>query len=150
MTKKKFLYKLCYFKLPLFYDKQLLFIMFLSTLITQMAIHGQTFSKSKHSLFKISKYLEVRHFQSYGQWVKAIGPGVSYSVEGLGMTVLKLHSIIDSRTIIPGEVCGDEAHVSSENSFLKQRTLTNIVLYISLGKIPTFIKQLKLFQIPLK
>ena len=84
-----------------------------------MAIHGQTFSKSKHSLFKISKYLEVRHFQSYGQWVKAIGPGVSYSVEGLGMTVLKPHSIIDSRTIIPGEVCGDEAHVSSENSFLK-------------------------------
>ena len=124
--------------------------MFLSTLITQMAIHGQTFSKSKHSLFKISKYLEVRHFQSYGQWVKAIGPGVSYSVEGLGMTVLKPHSIIDSRTIIPGEVCGDEAHVSSENSFLKQRTLTNIVLYISLGKIPTLIKQLKLFQIPLK
>ena len=124
--------------------------MFLSTLITQMAIHGQTFSKSKHSLFKISKYLEVRHFQSYGQWVKAIGPGVSYSAEGLGMTVLKPHSIIDSRTIIPGEVCGDEAHVSSENSFLKQRTLTNIVLYISLGKIPTLIKQLKLFQIPLK
>ena len=78
--------------------------------------------------------MEVRHFQSYGQWVKAIGPGVSYSAEGLGMTVLKPHSIIDSRTIIPGEVCGDEAHVSSENSFLKQRTLTHIVLYISLGK----------------
>ena len=46
-------------------------------------------------------------------------PGVSYSVEGLWMTVLKLHSIIDSRTISPSEVCGDEASVSSENSFLK-------------------------------
>ena len=75
---------------------------------------------------------------------------MSYLVEGLGMTVLKLPTKTDSRTISPGEVCGDEAHVSSENSFLKQRTLTNIVLYISLGKIPTLIKQLKLFQIPLK
>ena len=90
-----------------------------------MAIHGQTFSKSKHSLFKISKCLEVRHFQSYGQWVKVIGTGVSYLVEGLGMTVLKLLSTIDSRTISPSEVCGDEAPVSSENSC--------IVLYISLG-----------------
>ena len=115
-----------------------------------MAIHGQTFSKSKHSLFKISKYLEVRHFQSYGQWVKAIGSGESYSVEGLGVTVLKLHSTIDSRTISPGEVCGDKAPVSSENSCLKQHALTHIVLYISLCKIPTLIKQLKLFKIPLK
>ena len=89
--------------------------------------------------------MEVRHFQSYGQWVKAISPGVSYSVEGLSITVLKLHSIIDSREIRPGEVCGDEAPVSSENSFLKQRTLTYIVLYISLRKIPTLIKQLKPF-----
>ena len=71
-------------------------------------------------------------------------------VEGLGMTVLKLPSTIDSRTISHSEVCGDEAPVSSENSFLKQRTLTHIVLYISLGKIPTLIKQLKLFLIPLK
>ena len=118
VTKKKFLYKLCYYKLSLFYDKQLPFI---PLNFDNPNTHkcNQTFSKSKHSLFKISKYLEVRHFQSYGQWVKAIGPGVSYSVEGLGMTVLKPHSIIDSRTIIPGEVCGDEAHVSSENSFLK-------------------------------
>ena len=115
-----------------------------------MAIHGQTFSKSKHSLFKISKYLEVRHFQSYGQWVKAIGTGVSYLDDVLGITVLKLPSTIDSRTISPGEVCGDEALVSSENSFLKQRTLTHIVLYISLGKMPTLIKELKLFEIPLK
>ena len=89
-----------------------------------MAIHGQTFSKSKHSLFKISKYLEVRHFQSYGQWVKTIGTGVSCLVEGLGMTVLKLPSTIDSRTLSPGEVCGDEAPASSENSILKQCTLT--------------------------
>ena len=115
VTKKKFLYKLCYFKLPFFYDKQLLFIVFLSTLITQMAIHGQTFSKSKHSLFKISKYLEVQHFQSYGQWVKAIRTGVSYLDEGLGMMVLKLPSTIDSRPISPGEVCGDETPVSFEN-----------------------------------
>ena len=148
--KKKFLNKLCYFKLLLFYDKQLLFIMFISTLITQMAIHGQTFSKRKHSLFKISKHLEVRHFQSYGQWVKAIGTGVSYLDEGLGMTVLKLPSTIDSRIISPGEVCGDKAPLSSENSFLKQGTLTCIVLHIRLGKIPTLIKQLKLFKIPLK
>ena len=70
---------------------------------------------------------------------------MSYLVEGLGMTVLKLPSTIDSRTTSPSEVCGDEAPVSSENSFLKQRTLTHIVLYISLGKIPTLIKQLKLF-----
>ena len=53
--------------------------------------------------------------------------------EGLGMTVLKLPSTIDSRTISPGKDCGDEAPVSSENSFLKQRTLTHSVL--SLGKI---------------
>ena len=124
--------------------------MFLSTLITQMAIHGQTFSKSKHSLFKISKYLVVRHFQSYGQWVKAIGTGVSYLDEGLGMTVLKLPSTFDSRPISPGEVCGDETPVSFENSFLKQCPLTCIVLYIPLDKIPTLIKQLKLFKIPLK
>ena len=102
--------------------------MFLSTLITQIVIHDQTFSKRKHSLFKISKYLEVRHFQSYGQWVKTIGTGVSYLDEGLGMTVLKLSSTIDSRTISPGDVCWDEAPVSSENSFLKQCTLTYIVL----------------------
>ena len=113
VTKKKFLYKLCYYKIPLFYDKQLLFIMFLSTLIK--------------SIGKVYRYI------------------VSYLVEGLGMTVLKLTSFIDSRTISPGEVCGDEAPVSSENSFLKQCTLTCIVLYISLGKIPTLIKQLKLF-----
>ena len=89
--------------------------------------------------------MEVRHFQSYGQWVKAIGTGVSYLDEGLGMTVLKLPSTIDSRTISPGKDCGDEAPVSSENSFLKQRTLTYIVLYTSLRKIPTLIKQLKPF-----
>ena len=47
--------------------------------------------------------------------------------EGLGMTVLKLPSTIDSRTISPGKDCGDEAPVSSENSFLKQRTLTHSV-----------------------
>ena len=70
---------------------------------------------------------------------------MSYLVEGLGMAVLKLPSTIDSRTISPWKVCGDEAPVSSENSFLKQHTLTHIVLYISLGKIPTLIKQLKLF-----
>ena len=77
---------------------------------------------------------------------------MSYLVDGLGMKVLKLPSTIESRTISPAEVCGDEAHVSSENfkKFLKQRTLTHIVLYISLGKIPILIKQLKLFQIPLK
>ena len=74
-----------------------------------------------------------------------IGVGVSYLVEGMGMTVLKLVSTIDSRTISPGEVCGDEASVSSENSFLKQHTLTHIVSYISLGKKPTLIKQVKLF-----
>ena len=90
--------------------------------------------------------MEVRHFQSYGQWVKAIGTGVSYLDEGLGMTVLKLPSTIDSRTISPGEVCGDEASASSENSFLKQHTLIRIVLYISLGKIPTLIKQLSFFK----
>ena len=94
--------------------------------------------------------MEVQHFQSYGQWVKAIGTGVSYLDEGLGMTVLKLPSTIDSRPISPGEVCGDEAPVSFENSFLKQCTLTCNVLYIPLGKIPTLIKQLKLFKIPLK
>ena len=118
VTKKKFLYKLCYYKLSLFYDKQLHFI---PLNFDNPNTHkcNQTFSKSKHSLLKISKYLEVRHFQSYGQWVKATGPGVSYLVEGLGMTVLKLHSIIDSRTISLGEVCGDEAPASSENSFLK-------------------------------
>ena len=110
-----------------------------------MAISGQTFSKSKHSLFKISKYLEVRQFQSYGQWVKGIGTGVSYLVEVLGMTVLKLPSTIDFRTISPGVVCGEEAPASSENSILKQCTLTYIVLYISSGQIPTLIKQLKLF-----
>ena len=66
------------------------------------------------------------------------------------MTVVKLPFTIESRTISPGEVCGDEALVSSENSFLKQRTLTHIVLYISLGKMPTLIKELKLFEIPLK
>ena len=118
VTKKKFLYKLCYYKLSLFYDKQLHFI---PLNFDNPNTHkcNQTFSKSKHSLFKISKYLEVRHFQSYGQWVKAIGPGVSYSVEGLGVKVLKLHSTIDSRTISSGEVCGEKAPVSSENSFLK-------------------------------
>ena len=110
-----------------------------------MAIHGQTFSKSKHSLFKISKYLEVRHFQSYAQWVKDIGTRVSYLVEDMGMTVLKFPFINDSRKISPAEVCVDEAPVSSENSFLKQCTLRCILLYISLGKIPTLIKQLKLF-----
>ena len=89
--------------------------------------------------------MEVRHFQSYGQRVKAIGAGVSYLVEALGMTVLKLSPTIDSRTISPGEVCGDGASVISENLFLKQHILTRIVLYISLGKIPTLIKQLKLF-----
>ena len=119
--------------------------MFLSSLINQMQIHGQTFSKSKHSLFKISKLLEVRHFRSYGQWVKDIDTRVSYLVEGLEMTVLKLSFITDSRRISPGEVCGDEAPVSSESSFLKQCTLTCIILYIFLGKIPTLIKQLKLF-----
>ena len=101
--------------------------MFLSTLITQMTIHGQIISKSKHSLFKISEYFEVRHFQSYGQWAKVIDTGVSYLVEGLGMAVLKRPSTIDSGTISSGKVCGDEAPVSSENSFLKQRTLTHIV-----------------------
>ena len=55
--------------------------MFLSTLITHMPIHA-----IKALLFKISKNLEVRHFRSYGQWAKAIGAGVSHSVEGLGMT----------------------------------------------------------------
>ena len=75
---------------------------------------------------------------------------MSYLVEDLGMTVLRLPSTIDSRTISTGEVYGYEAPVSSENSFLKQHTLTHVVLYISLGKIPTLIKQLKLFQIPLK
>ena len=34
---------------------------------------------------------------SYGQWVKDIGVGVPYSVEGLGMTMLKLPSAIESR-----------------------------------------------------
>ena len=70
---------------------------------------------------------------------------MSYLVEGLGMTVPNLPSTIDSRTISPGEVCEDEAPVSSEKSFLKQRTLTYIVLYTSLRKIPTLIKQLKPF-----
>ena len=90
--------------------------------------------------------MEVRHFQSYGQWLKAIGPGVSYSFEGLGVTVLIRHSTIDSRTINPDEVRGDEAPLSSENSILKYRAyLTHIVLYISLGKLTTLIRQLKLF-----
>ena len=66
------------------------------------------------------------------------------------MTVFKLPSTIDSRTINPGEVCGDEAPISSEKSFLKQCTLTCIVLYIPLGKKPTLIKQLKLFYLFLK
>ena len=96
-------------------------------------------------MFKISKHLGVRHFQSYGQWVKAWGAGLSYLVQGLGMTVLKLPSTIDSRTISTGENCGDEASISSANSFLEQHTLTHIVLYISLGKKPALIKQLKLF-----
>ena len=34
---------------------------------------------------------------SYGHWVKAIGVGVSYSVEVLGMTMLKLPSTIEFR-----------------------------------------------------
>ena len=76
--------------------------------------------------------MEVRHFQSYGQWGKTIGAGVSYSVESLEMTVLKF-SLPLKPALSPGEVCGDEAPVSSENSFLKQRTLTHSVL--SLGKI---------------
>ena len=58
---------------------------------------NQTFSKSKRSLFEISKYFEVKNFQSYGQWVKAIGLGVSYSVESLMMIMLKLPNIIGSR-----------------------------------------------------
>ena len=91
-----------------------------------MAIHGQTFSKSKHSLFKISKYLKVRHFQSYGYWGKAIVATVSNSVEGLGVTMLKFPLLLTPAQS-PGEVCGDEAPVSSENSFLKQRTLTHSV-----------------------
>ena len=74
-----------------------------------------------------------------------MGAGVSCLVEALGMTVLKLSSTTDSRTISPGEVCGNGASVSSENLFLKQRILTRIVLYMSLGKIPTLIKEFKLF-----
>ena len=58
---------------------------------------NQTFSKSKRSLFEIFKYFEVKNFQSYGQWVKAIGLGVSYSVESLMMIMLKLPNIIGSR-----------------------------------------------------
>ena len=61
------------------------------------------------------------------------------------MTVLKLLSNIDSRTTSPGEVCENEAPVSSENSFLKQHTLTHIVLYISLGKILTLNKATEAF-----
>ena len=67
--------------------------MFLSTLIAQMHIHAiKPFLKANIHCSK----LEVRHFQSYGQWVKVIGAGVSYLVEGLRMTVLKLPSAIDS------------------------------------------------------
>ena len=36
----KFLYKLCYYRLSLFYDKHFPFIIFLSTLITQMPINA--------------------------------------------------------------------------------------------------------------
>ena len=61
------------------------------------------------------------------------------------MTVLRLPSTIDSRTISTGEVYGYEAPVSSENSFLKQHTLTHIVLYISLGKILTLNKATEAF-----
>ena len=108
------------------------------------------FLKANIHCSKYQNIWKIQHFQSYGQWVKAIGTGVSYLDEGLGMTVLKLPSTIVSRPISPGEVFGDEAPVSFENSFLKQCTLTCIVLYIPLGKIPTLIKQLKLFKIPLK
>ena len=90
--------------------------------------------------------MEVQHFQSYGQWVKAIGTAVSYLDKGLGMTVLKLPSTIDSRPISPGEVCGDEAPVSFENSFLKQCTLTCNVLHIPLGKITYFNEATEAFQ----
>ena len=34
---------------------------------------------------------------SYRQWVKDIAVGASYSAEGLGMTMPKLPSIIESR-----------------------------------------------------
>ena len=48
---------------------------------------------------------------------------MSYSVEGLGITVLKFPLLLTPAQS-PGVVCGDEAPVNSENSFLKQRTLT--------------------------
>ena len=54
------------------------------------------------------------------------------------MTVLKLHSIIDSRTISLGEVCGDEAPASSENSFLKQRAYSNTHCIIYLFRQNTY------------
>ena len=68
----------------------------------------------------------MRHFESYGQWVKPIGAGVSDSVESLGMTVLKFPLPLTAPQS-SGRVCGDEAPVSSENSVLKQRTLTHNV-----------------------
>ena len=54
------------------------------------------------------------------------------------MTMRKLQFIIDSRTISPGEVCGDEAPVSSENSFLKQRAYSNTHCIIYLFRQNTY------------
>ena len=47
------------------------------------------------SLVQNIKYLEIRHFRGYWQWVKAIGTGFSYSAECLWMTILP--STIESR-----------------------------------------------------
>ena len=68
------------------FHKQHPLIMFLSTLITHMFIHVmKPFLKAKVHCSKYHIFGGQIYFQSYGQWVKAIGAEISYSVEDLGM-----------------------------------------------------------------
>ena len=101
-------------------------MIFLSALIAYLPIYAVKPFQKKTFIVRNIKYVEVRHFQSYGQWVKVIGVGVAYSVKHLEITIFKFPSTIEYDQSV-SEVCGDVPLRYSENVILKQSTLTHIV-----------------------
>ena len=102
--------------------------MFLSTLTSHIAINAIKFFLktnihwSKYQILVVPTFLD--NFGHYGQWVKVVGGGVSYSFEGLGMMMFTcLHLTLP---LSPGQSLGETLGSSEKFIFKTAYTLTHI------------------------
>ena len=102
--------------------------MFLSTLTNHIAINAIKFFLktnihwSKYQILVVQTFLD--NFGHYGQWVKVVGGGVSYSFEGLGMMMFTcLHLTVP---LSPGQSLGETLGSSEKFIFKTAYTLTHI------------------------